>query len=156
MSKRRLGVRKKSHITRNIIIAAILIATSAIGVAATGALNGLLNPQPTSFPVIIHVYDTSRASSPDAVTSPDQLVANANVSMANATDLAGPSLSFTQPTPSGVLSPTTPMLDGTYHVGATAVGYAPTEFLYVVGPNCERKDSVGNCHIWIGLNPQTP
>lgn len=152
MSKRRLGVKRRSHLTRNLVIAVILIAVTTIGVAATGALNGFLNPQPTSFPVIIHAYDTALASSPDAVTGPSQLVANATISMANATVLAGPPLSFTQPTYSGILQPTTPMLDGTYHVGATATGFAPAEFLYIVGPNCDRKDSVGNCHIWIGMS----
>ncbi len=152
MSKRRFGVKKQNHLTRNIVIAALLIAITTIGVAATGALNGFLNPQPTSFPVIIHAYDAALASSPDTVTSPDQLVANATISMANATIIAGLPLSFTQTTPTGLLAPSTPMLDGTYHVGATKDGYTPTEFTYIVGPNCDRKDSVGNCHIWIAMH----
>ena len=148
-------MRRKSHLTRNLVIAIILITVTTIGVAATGALNGFLNPQPTSFPVIIHVYDTALLpGGPDTFNSPDQLVANATISMANATVLAGPPLSFTQITPTGVLGlpQNSPLLDGTYHVGAAKDGYSPTEFLYVVGPNCDRKDSVGNCHIWIAMS----
>ncbi|OLD03303.1 MAG: hypothetical protein AUJ07_06485 [Crenarchaeota archaeon 13_1_40CM_3_53_5] len=155
MSKRRVHVREASHATRNVLIAIFLIVLSAVGVAATGALNGFLNPQPASFPVIIHAYDAALASTPEVVTSPDQLVADATISMANATVLAGPPLSFTQTTPSGVLAPSSPIAVGTYHVGVAKDGYAPTEFLYVVGPNCDRKDSVGNCHIWIAMN-KTP
>ncbi len=150
MSKRRLGGTKVSHTTRNILIAAILIAISAIGVAATGALNGFLNPQPTSFPVIIHVYDAALASSPDAVTGPEQLVANVTITV------EGP-LNITQFTQTGVLAggPLAGAPIGTYHVTASRDGYSTSSLQYAiraVGPNCDRQDSVGNCHIWIAMS----
>ncbi len=147
MSKRRPSVKKQSHLTRNIIIASILIAITAIGVAATGALNGFLNPQPTSFPVIIHVYDTALLpGGPDTFNSPDQLVANVTISVEGR-------LNITQFTPSGVLSggPLNTVPNGAYQVTASRDGYNSPSLQYVVGPDCNRKDSVGNCHIWIAM-----
>ena len=136
----------RSHAGRNLSILALLVAIAIIAMALSGALPA---PQtPSGFKLFIHVYDPSKGT-PETLAdlNCDNFVCGVLISV------SGPQ-SFTEPTPSGILSPSGLLPEGTYQITTTKTGYKTTTIPYVVGPDCDRRDPQGFCLAWVAM-PET-